>query len=105
MIKPRRRSKGRGKVPKKELAEKEKKITELAKIAWAKTLKEFYYPPLNEPNYVFDYTHLEGFYIDPGHRWQITMNLANTPLFKDDEEYIDYFHIISLHEVSHYQRR
>jgi len=31
------------------------------------------------------------------------MNLANTPLFKDNEEYIDYFYIISLHEVSHYE--
>ena len=31
------------------------------------------------------------------------MNLANAPLFKDDQEYIDYFHAISLHEVSHYE--
>jgi len=64
---------------------------------------EFYYPPLNEPNFVFDYTHTEGFYIDPEHKWQITMNLANTPLFTDDEEYIDFYHAISMHEVSHYQ--
>ncbi|MCK4481358.1 MAG: hypothetical protein KAV01_12585, partial [Candidatus Lokiarchaeota archaeon] len=101
MIQSRRR--GRGKGTKREITENERKIIELAKIAWTKTLKEFYFPPLNEPNYVFDYTHLEGFYIDLEHRWQITMNLANTPLFKDDGEYIDYFHIISLHEVSHYQ--
>ncbi|MFW9900750.1 MAG: vWA domain-containing protein [Candidatus Thorarchaeota archaeon] len=100
MIKSRRR---KGKQSNKELTEKEKKTIKLANIAWSKTLKEFYYPPLNEPNYVFDYTHLEGFYIDPEHRWQITMNLANTPLLKDDQEYIDYFYIISLHEVSHYQ--
>ncbi|MFX1595076.1 MAG: vWA domain-containing protein, partial [Promethearchaeota archaeon] len=26
-----------------------------------------------------------------------------TPLFKDDKEYINYFHIIALHEISHYQ--
>ena len=97
------RRKGKGRATKKELEEKERAIVKLAKIAWAKTLQEFYYPPLNDPNYVFDYTHLEGFYIDPDHLWQITMNLANTPLFKDDQEYIDYFHIISLHEVSHYQ--
>jgi len=100
MIKSRRR---KGKQSNKELTEKEKKIIKLASIAWSKTLKEFYYPPLNEPNYIFDYTHLEGFYIDPEHRWQITMNLANTPLLKDDQEYINYFYIISLHEVSHYQ--
>ncbi len=87
----------------KKYSEKEKRTIELAKIAWAKTLKEFYYPPLNDPNYIFDYIHLEGFYIDPEHQWQITMNLANTPLLKEDQEYIDYFYIISLHEVSHYQ--
>ena len=100
MIKSRRR---KDRQSNKELTEKEKKTIELANIAWSKTLKEFYYPPLNDPNYVFDYTHLEGFYIDPEHRWQITMNLANTPILKDDQEYIDYFYIISLHEVSHYQ--
>lgn len=98
-----KRRKGKRKVARKELAEKELKIIHLANIAWNKTLIEFYNPPLSDPNYVFDYTHLEGFYIDPEHKWQITMNLANTPLFKDDQEYIDYFHIISLHEVSHYQ--
>jgi len=31
------------------------------------------------------------------------MNLANTPIFLDDQDYINYFHAISLHEVSHYQ--
>lgn len=82
---------------------KESKIKDLAKIAFNKALAEFYYPPLNEPNYVFDYTHLEGFYIDPESKWQITMNLVNTPLFKDDQEYIDYFYSVSLHEISHYQ--
>jgi len=86
----------------KEFEEKEKK-TELARIAWNKTLKEYYYPPLNEPNFVFDYTHKEGFYIDPENQWQITMNLANAPLFKDDEDYVKYFYAISLHEVAHYQ--
>ncbi len=93
----------KSKLIKKELVAKQEKIIELAKIAFNKALAEFYFPPLNDPNYIFDYTHLEGFYIDPEHKWQITMNLANTPILKDDNEYIDYFHIISLHEVSHYQ--
>jgi len=93
----------KGKSIKKEFTNNENKMIELANIAWSNALKEFYYPPLSEPNYVFDYTHLEGFYIDPEHKWQITMNLANTPLFKDDQEYINYFYIISLHEISHYQ--
>ncbi|MFX0152837.1 MAG: hypothetical protein ACFFAJ_18795 [Candidatus Hodarchaeota archaeon] len=97
------RKSGKRKDTKRQITEKERTVIELAKIAWSKALKEFYYPPLNEPNYVFDYTHLEGFYIDPENKWQITMNLANTPLFKDNQEFIDYFYIISLHEVSHYQ--
>jgi len=93
----------KGNKGKKELAEREEKIKNLAKVAFAKSLKEFYYPPLEEPNFIFDYTHKEGFYIDPDHKWQITMNLANTPLFSDDEDYIQFFHTISMHEVSHYQ--
>ncbi|MFX1273595.1 MAG: hypothetical protein ACFFBP_11505 [Promethearchaeota archaeon] len=80
----------------------QKRIKELAKRAWAKTCKNFYYPPLNEPLYIFDYTRKEGFYIDPKH-WQITMNLANTPPFTENKEYFNYFHAITLHEVSHYQ--
>ncbi len=85
------------------LLEEENRLRDLAKSAWAKTMVEFYYPPLEEPNFVFDYTHKEGFYIDPDHKWQITMNLANTPEFLKDEEFIDYYYAISLHEVSHYQ--
>ncbi len=82
---------------------KEKKVLELAKTAWGLALKEFYYPPLNEPRYVFDYTRKEGFFIDPDNQWQITMNLANIPLLKDDSELIQYFYAILLHEISHYQ--
>ncbi len=96
-------SKRKKRESKKELAQREKKIINCASLAWGKTLREFYFPPLDSPRYVFDYTHIEGFYIDPEHQWRITMNLANTPLFRDDEEYIKYFHAISLHEVSHYQ--
>ncbi len=90
-------------IPKKELNQKEQYLIELAKKAWDKTQKAFYFPPLDLPMFVFDYTHLEGFYIDPQNKWKISMNLANTPIFIDDQEYINYFHAISLHEVSHYQ--
>jgi hypothetical protein len=95
--------KKRIKATKEELTSKQGNLIKLAKEAWTRVLEEFYFPPLNEPRYVFDYTHLEGFYIDPGNKWQITMNLANTPLFKEDQEYLDYFYTICLHEVSHYQ--
>ena len=90
-------------ITKKALNQKELHIIELAKIAWTKTQKDFFFPPLDLPNFIFDYSNLEGFYIDPQDKWKITMNLANTPIFIEDQDYINYFYAISLHEVSHYQ--
>ncbi|MEJ2278859.1 MAG: hypothetical protein P8Y70_14100, partial [Candidatus Lokiarchaeota archaeon] len=90
-------------VVKESIAMKEEKLKDLAKKAWAKSLKEFYYPPLDEPNFVFDYTHKEGFYIDSNSRWKITMNLANTPIILEEIKIIDYYHAIAMHEISHYQ--
>ncbi|TFG13623.1 MAG: hypothetical protein EU531_09695, partial [Promethearchaeota archaeon] len=81
----------------------EKRLLHYAKVAWNKAMRDLYYPPLNEPHYVFDYTNKEGFYIDPTYKWQITMNLANSPIFTDKEDYISFFHAITLHEISHYQ--
>ena len=86
-----------------DLTSKEKKIITFAQEAFNKTLAEFYFPPLNEPNYVFDYSNKEGFYIDPIDSWQITLNLANCPVFLSDDDYINFFYAITLHEVSHYQ--
>ncbi|MFW9952761.1 MAG: hypothetical protein ACFFKA_21785 [Candidatus Thorarchaeota archaeon] len=88
---------------KRTLSQKEQHVIELAKTAWSRTLKDFFFPPLDVPNFIFDYSNLEGFYIDPKNKWKITMNLANTPIFIDDQDYINYFYAISLHEVSHYQ--
>ena len=88
---------------KKFLADKEKRLIKCAKEAWSKTLKEFYFPPLDTPNFVFDYSHKEGFYIDPDNQWKITMNLADAPLFKEEDDYMNFFHAISMHEVSHYE--
>ncbi|MBY8987240.1 MAG: hypothetical protein KGD61_02210, partial [Candidatus Lokiarchaeota archaeon] len=90
-------------VPIKDLNIKEQNVIEFAKTAWSKTQKEFFFPPLDVPNFIFDYSNLEGFYIDPHDKWKITMNLANTPIFIEDQDYINYFYAISLHEVSHYQ--
>jgi len=82
---------------------KEERLLHYARVAWNITMRDLYYPPLNEPHYVFEYSKNEGFYIDPAHKWQITMNLANSPVFIDNNDYINFFHAITLHEVSHYQ--
>ena len=85
------------------LKDREKRLKNLAKTAWTQTMAEFYFPPLDTPNFIFDYSHKEGFYIDPEDQWRITMNLADAPLFKEDDDYVKFFHAISMHEVSHYE--
>lgn len=82
---------------------KEERLKKFAQVAWNKTMKELFFPSLNEPHYIFDYSNKEGFYIDPAYKWQITMNLANSPIFTDNTDYINFFYAISLHEASHYQ--
>ena len=89
--------------PKKNLTLKEQHVIELAKTAWSRSQKDFFFPPLDIPNFIFDYSNLEGFYIDPQDKWKITMNLANAPIFIEDQDYVNFFYAIALHEVSHYQ--
>ena len=65
--------KRRVKATKEELTTKQSRLIKLAEEAWTRTLEEFYFPPLNEPRYVFDYTHLEGFYTEARPRRLITI--------------------------------
>ncbi len=85
------------------IKQQEQRLIKLARKGWNRALEEYYYPPLDEPNFIFDYTHQEGFYINPGDRWRITMNLVNTPMLYDDDDYVDLYYILALHEISHYQ--
>jgi len=55
---------------KKTLTQKEQHVIELAKTAWSRTQKDFFFPPLDVPNFIFDYSNLEGFYIDPQDKWK-----------------------------------
>ncbi len=80
----------------------EEKLIHLAEIAWTKALEEYYFPPLSKPVFKFNYTHNEGFYIDPYDQWQVTMNLAQAPLFARDEDYIRYFSLLAMHEIGYY---
>ena len=42
---------------------KEKRLLQFAQEAWQKTMRDLYYPPLSEPNYVFEYSNKEGFFL------------------------------------------
>lgn len=90
------------KISKKEKIHDEEKLIHLAEIAWTKALEEYYFPPLSKPIFKFNYTYSEGFYIDPSNQWQITMNLAQSPLFAQDEDYTRYFFVLGMHEIGHY---
>jgi len=84
------------------MAKNEEKLKKLAEIAWAKAMEEYFFPPLSPPNFKFDYTRQEGFYIDLSEQWQITMNLAQAPIFVEDNDYVRYFLANSMHEIGHY---
>ncbi len=94
--------KSRKEVSKKQLLQNEEKLRNLAGIAWSKALEEYFFPPLSIPNFKFDYTRIEGFYIDISEQWQITMNLAQAPLFIENDDYVRYFFVNAMHEIGHY---
>ncbi|MHA1704934.1 MAG: hypothetical protein ACTSUX_02510 [Promethearchaeota archaeon] len=81
----------------------EKNLIKFAREGWSKAIQAYYFPPLDEPRYVFDYSLAEGFYIDPNANWRVTMNLASAPPFSHQDDYINFFHAISMHEIGHYQ--
>lgn len=84
------------------MLQNEEKLRDLAGIAWSKALEEYFFPPLSIPNFKFDYTRIEGFYIDISEQWQITMNLAQAPLFIENNDYVRYFFVNAMHEIGHY---
>ena len=81
----------------------EKNLIKFAREGWSKAIQAYFFPPLEEPQYVFDYSLAEGFYIDPNANWRVTMNLASVPPFSNQDEYINFFQAISMHEIGHYQ--
>ena len=35
---------------------KEERLKKFAQVAWNKAMRELFFPPLNEPHYIFDYS-------------------------------------------------
>ena len=81
--------------------EEEKKIYNIGKKAFENALSYYFIPSLPDPELIFDYSKTKGFYIDT-FSWRVTLNLANTPFLHLDQEFLDYFFSLSLHEIAHY---
>ena len=84
-----------------EFSKEEHRIFLLGQQAYNQALEHLLFPHLPDPDLIFDYSRQKGFQID-FQTYQIEMNLANTPGIYLDQEYLDYFFSLSLHELSHY---
>ncbi|MHA2001776.1 MAG: vWA domain-containing protein [Promethearchaeota archaeon] len=84
-----------------QFSEEEQRIFDLGQTAYTQALEYYYFPSLPEPNYIFDYSKTKGFSIDFSN-YCVNLNLANTPNIHLDQEYLDYFFSLSLHEIAHY---
>ncbi|MHA1718901.1 MAG: vWA domain-containing protein [Promethearchaeota archaeon] len=84
-----------------QLSEEEERIYDIGKIAYNNALSYYFIPSLPDPELIFDYSRTKGFYIDT-FSWRITLNLANTPFLHLEQEFLDYFFSLSLHEIAHY---
>ncbi len=84
-----------------DFTDEEKKIYNIGKKAFENALSYYYVPSLPDPELIFDYSKTKGFYIDT-FSWRVTLNLANTPFLHLDQEFLDYFFSLSLHEIAHY---
>ncbi|MBA7580119.1 hypothetical protein ES708_22010 [subsurface metagenome] len=86
---------------KKNFSEEEKKNYNIGEMAYNKALSHYFIPSIPDPEFIFDYSKTKGFYIDT-FSWRVTLNLANTPFLHLDQEFLDYFFSLSLHEIAHY---
>lgn len=77
------------------------RIIQQAEIAYNQALAEHNFPSLPDPCFIFDYKKEKGFCINL-ETWEVCMNLANTPDIHLDEELRNYYFVLSLHEISHY---
>lgn len=80
----------------------ETKLLQAAEAGWKLALSDYYYPGIPEPEFVFDTSRQEGFYISPENGWRITLNLLEAPYLPTKVQYRRFFRSISQHEIGHY---
>jgi len=69
--------------------------------AWSRAIKDFYHPPLPEPEIENIPSASSYFYIDSG-SWTVHLNVSGVPLYLSCEEAINYLTSICHHEIQHY---
>jgi hypothetical protein len=69
--------------------------------AWSRAIKDFYHPPLPEPEIENIPDVSSYFYID-SKSWTVHLNLSGIPLHLHTEEVIPYLTSICHHEIQHY---
>ncbi len=69
--------------------------------AWSQALKDFYHPPLPEPEIENVLGVSSYFYIDAG-TWTVHLNVSGVPLHLQIDEVIPYLTSICHHEIQHY---
>lgn len=69
--------------------------------AWSQAIRDFYHPPLPEPEIEHDSTASSFFYID-SQNWKVHLNTVGVPLHMIDDEAEAYLTSVCHHEIQHY---
>ncbi|MBN2230476.1 MAG: hypothetical protein JW779_12890 [Candidatus Thorarchaeota archaeon] len=76
-------------------------LKEIATAAWSQAVKDFFHPPLPEPEVGHDNGVSSFFYIDST-TWTVHLNTAGVPLHMIAEEAESYLTSVCHHEIQHY---
>lgn len=77
-------------------------LVDAAKEGFQRALSDFHYPPIVEPEIIFDKKEEDGFFIDP-ENWKVHLNVNAAPShLQKREELVHFFRLISRHEIGHY---
>ncbi|TFG32433.1 hypothetical protein EU527_10150 [Candidatus Thorarchaeota archaeon] len=76
-------------------------LRNIARIAWSQAIRDFYHPPLPEPEIEHNLEASSFFYID-SQNWRVHLNTVGVPLHMIDEEAVSYLTSVCHHEIQHY---
>ena len=76
-------------------------LQEIARAAWFQAIRDFYHPPLPEPEIEHDENAVSFFYID-SQNWRVHLNTVGVPLHLHPDEAESYLISVCHHEIQHY---